>query len=857
MPVVNPAMEPSADWKNTAWTEWRKQNTKLSQSLWQHFDTQERMLELILGQPGVPLRYDLQVALAEPRTLDEGQGVLPLQLVQHSKAEDVDMTMAKPDALFQNVQVVQPPDLQVLFNCAEGGKENGEESDVDLQTEGEMKNKMKMPKTTDKVESNKMSDKFAGKQTRNKVVNKMGDKIGSNKTEKSDNEGPKEDKSSPKSSFGNLAGDTSSSQTARVRPTGVSFAVTPPAVDAPEPPHLAALPSLSDQEALPMSMPISPKSVEAPKKGGRSSPGLVANGWQRAAKKLQAAQAMTMTHTASISSNKHLQQASGKLRKKIAFLRAESNLENSKMSCVCLDRLAQKATQCCELISSLISPLRNLEEPPRQSILANVIRHKAFEATIMLAVIANTAFIAYETNYEMENLGEILLVGQVVEIVFLVFFSLEIGLRLWVHGLYFLVNEDWSWNLMDAVLMFFAYLDQVLEYVNASVGKVGMLRLLRVTRLFRIIRVLRFLREVRIMLVAILGSFISLFWALSMLAVIIFMFAIYFMQQMSTYLSSTQANPDELWQSQWDYFNNLGASMYVLLMASTGGKDWEEVYLLLSPLGFDSAFAFTFYLLFFTLGVMNIITGVFVENASVLFKPDDREALSEYMRQVQDDIEQVTAILQVVDKEGSGFLSVSELIAAMKNDRFEHALRTVGIDIRMPEHYFKTLASVTEQDELSIDEFVAHIVQMKGSVSRTDVQTLTLETALLQREVKKLASGMKQILSNITQLQAEQSEIHDSLLREGHEDWNKGQTSLRDGLYEEFLKHQREMIKRAEGRGTSSTSLSFSAFNWRTAVRSIRKVGPDSGLAMTATASTTSSGKITRGPSSSWPAKRR
>lgn len=31
-----------------------------------------------------------------------------------------------------------------------------------------------------------------------------------------------------------------------------------------------------------------------------------------------------------------------------------------------------------------------------------------------------------------------------------------------------------------------------------------------------------------------------------------------------------------------------------------------------------------------------------------------------------------------------------------------------------------------------------------------------------------------------------------------------------------FLKHQREMIKRAEGRGTSSTSLSFSAFNWRT-----------------------------------------
>eukprot|EP00438_Fugacium_kawagutii_P020358 Skav210250 [mRNA] locus=scaffold1929:171676:173339:+ [translate_table: standard] len=106
---------------------------------------------------------------------------------------------------------------------------------------------------------------------------------------------------------------------------------------------------------------------------------------------------------------------------------------------------------------------------------------------------------------------------------------------------------------------------------------------------------------------------------------------------------------------------------------------------------------------------MNIITGVFVENASV------------------------TAILHVVDTDDSGFISVKELIAAMKNDRFEHAMRSVGIDIRMPEHYFKTLATVTQQDELSIGEFVAHIVQMKGSVSRFDVQTLSLETALLQK----------------------------------------------------------------------------------------------------------------------------
>ena len=221
--------------------------------------------------------------------------------------------------------------------------------------------------------------------------------------------------------------------------------------------------------------------------------------------------------------------------------------------------------------------------------------------------------------------------------------------------------------------------------------------------------------------------------------------------------------------------------------------------------------AFTFYLLFFTLGapdsaweceplvvdrlfchllgsvleqVLNIITGVFVENASVLFKPDDREvgyfedcisvqiqdrfwgiagvyatssrghwtglscnALKETafelvtcnsfdgstVHKTRHLLLEVTAILEAMDVDGSGILSTRQVIDAMQDDMFEHALHTIGIDIRMPEHYFNTLSSVTGQEELSIDEFVAHIVQMKGSVSRPDLQTLTLETALLQK----------------------------------------------------------------------------------------------------------------------------
>ena len=264
-----------------------------------------------------------------------------------------------------------------------------------------------------------------------------------------------------------------------------------------------------------------------------------------------------------------------KLRKRMDLLRTESDM--GRHSCRCLDRVTKGLNECFAQIQELLEWVRNLEEPPRKSCLGQTIRHKVFDAVIMIAVLANTIFIAHEANYEMTTLGQERLESDfAVEIFFLGLFSVEMFLRLYVHQLYFFVNDDWSWNIMDTILVLLAYVDQILEHLDATVGKVGVLRVLRVARLFRIIRVLRFLKEVRVMLVAILGSFLSLFWALLMMAVIIFIFAVYFMQRMTSHLSNTS---DELWSLQKEYFRSTQQSMFVLLMASTGGKDWEEVQL--------------------------------------------------------------------------------------------------------------------------------------------------------------------------------------------------------------------------------------------------------------------------------------
>ncbi|CAE7756087.1 SFH12 [Symbiodinium sp. CCMP2456] len=413
-------------------------------------------------------------------------------------------------------------------------------------------------------------------------------------------------------------------------------------------------------------------------------------------------------------------------------------------------RVKQLSTQ---LMSSL-SWAANLEEPERTSCLAAFIQDPIFVSAVVCAIVANTAYTTYSANYEMETLGQEHEYHQTMEAVFLGVFVLELLLKLFVHRLYFFVNEDWHWNCFDFLICATSACDVLgLALPVGGVSFARSLRVLRVAKILRVIRMLRFLREVRIMLICMMGSIVSLFWAFVMLVFTSFLFALFFMQEMAPYLAANAAvdapdkcpggpeDPAELWACQRYYFRTIFSTMHVLGMASTGGKDWEEVWKLISPVGWDTAGAFLFYMVFFMFAVMNIITGVFVEHASILSKPDDEEAMLEHMRQLRSDVEYLTAIMELIDKDKSGFISVREFLTAMQNERIEYSLRSIGVDMRMPERYFTTLASLSDKKELSIKELVYKIVDMKGSASRADVELLSLETRILKREVTEMFAG--------------------------------------------------------------------------------------------------------------------
>ena len=70
------------------------------------------------------------------------------------------------------------------------------------------------------------------------------------------------------------------------------------------------------------------------------------------------------------------------------------------------------------------------------------------------------------------------------------------------------------------------------------------------------------------------------------------------------------------------YYGSLMTSIFSLLMSVTGGIDWEDGYKPLYDVGVFAVVVYVVYILFASFCVMNVIIGIFCQNASEAFEQD-------------------------------------------------------------------------------------------------------------------------------------------------------------------------------------------------------------------------------------------
>merc|ERR1712187_602825 len=119
------------------------------------------------------------------------------------------------------------------------------------------------------------------------------------------------------------------------------------------------------------------------------------------------------------------------------------------------------------------------------------------------------------------------------------FFLLELILRVLNQGTKYFTSEQRNWNMFDLFLVLMSLVDFLMTDIlnagskNQHFASVKTIKMLRIIRVFR---VFRFFHELGILVLMIVDSMLSLMWALLMLIIIIYVFAILFTQSAADFL---------------------------------------------------------------------------------------------------------------------------------------------------------------------------------------------------------------------------------------------------------------------------------------------------------------------------------
>jgi hypothetical protein len=365
-------------------------------------------------------------------------------------------------------------------------------------------------------------------------------------------------------------------------------------------------------------------------------------------------------------------------------------------------------------------------------------RNPIFRLLSVLAITANTVYIGASADHQVkQSMNRVRGESQedlsrAPDICFAAWFALELAIRLLGDGWEFFSEEDVRWNLFDAILV----CNSVIELAVPGLSNFSFLRILRVFRLVRIVRIVRAYKalcQLRTMVFALLNSFTCLMWAFALMLLIVFIFGIIFDGGVSTYLDGVDINQaSEVAKAEQiaDNFGTLYKTMVTLYASIMGGQDWMEYGHQLQSLEYGDAYLllFIFYIGFCCVGMLNVVTGIFVDSA-VCTRTDD-EVVDCFKEDQRRTSEEVRRIFQEGDTDKSGTLTLEELISQLENPWVKAYFSGLDIDPSEARIIF-TLIDTDGSNAVSIDEFVDGTMKLKGSAKSIDVLSLMYDQARL------------------------------------------------------------------------------------------------------------------------------
>lgn len=385
--------------------------------------------------------------------------------------------------------------------------------------------------------------------------------------------------------------------------------------------------------------------------------------------------------------------------------------------------------------------------------LEKLVVSRFFELLVSLLIILNFVFIGLQTQILAQRALDDYAAGrdlqvdepvafQVISTLFLFAFFLELAVRWCATGFFlFLVERDRSWNLIDIGVVGLDLIGFTLELFSMSftsnITTIRIIRIIRVVRVVKVVRVLKFFRELRLMVSSILNSLKSLLWVVIIIFIMVSMFGIALTAAVTSELDNTSKRADPGNGPIQTYFGSLDRSVLNLFMAMTGGNDWAEYYNAIQSLSGIYSFLFVFYIIFALLAVINIITGVFVENAMQASKADRSVIIRQQMHQKKAFLGNVQKLFDEIDLNGNGILTRNEFDRKLHDEKLLALFGALNLDAQDAARLFEVL-DYDGSGEVARDEFLEGCWKLQGN-SSLDIKFMGYQVEAIKQHVLEVS----------------------------------------------------------------------------------------------------------------------
>eukprot|EP00930_Biecheleria_cincta_P042744 TRINITY_DN29412_c0_g1_i1.p1 TRINITY_DN29412_c0_g1~~TRINITY_DN29412_c0_g1_i1.p1 ORF type:complete len:783 (+),score=183.02 TRINITY_DN29412_c0_g1_i1:210-2351(+) len=372
-----------------------------------------------------------------------------------------------------------------------------------------------------------------------------------------------------------------------------------------------------------------------------------------------------------------------------------------------------------------------------KGIAQKIVRSTTFATVSIFLIFTNAIWIGIDTSY---NYADTLYYADVpfiiIEQFFCSFFVFEIVVRFVAFRRACSALLD-AWWLFDFILVCIMVLETwilftVTAMLDRRTGEVfdtsilRMLRLIRLTRVARIARLLRLFPEVMVLLKALMVAARSVFFTVLLLAVIVYVFAIAFVQLSNgTTLGSKYFTDD-------NNLPSISAGMFSLVVHGCLYSNLSDFAVMCFKEHVLFGMALVLFLVVGPWTVMNMLVGVLVQVVDIVAAAEEDMATRRLV------IDQLMEAMVQLDENGDEMLSQDEFTGLLQMPDVISVFNEADIDVvalaKDPDIVF------AGEQELSFKDFFAEVLLLRGSNTAT-VKDIVQLRKQLHKELRKALLG--------------------------------------------------------------------------------------------------------------------